>query len=134
MGFGNVVKFLLLGSPRDGGWEAGSKDLTTSPCLFTNSTIPTWWSQYPSGNPVLTGWLSGSRTQAVMHLDETKLVELALSSLAKAFKIAEAHLKRDLVAGAEPWIGETMNSRGAPIPTSHSRQGNALAASQLEQR
>ena len=112
MGFGNVVKFLLRFTAR---WwvEAGSKDFADLSFLFTDLTIPTWWTQYPSGNAVLTGWLSGSRTQAVMHLDETKLVELALSSLAKAFKIAEAHLKRDLVSARAINWGNDRFARGA---------------------
>jgi monoamine oxidase len=112
MGFGNVVKFLLRFTAK---WwvEAGSKDFADLSFLFTDSTIPTWWTQYPSANAVLTGWLSGSRTQAVMHLDETKLVELALSSLAKTFKVAEAHLKRDLVSARAINWGNDRFARGA---------------------
>ena len=48
-----------------------------------------------------------------MHLDETKLVELALSSLAKAFKVAEAHLKRDLVSARAINWETTRFARGA---------------------
>jgi len=44
---------------------------------------------------------------------ETKLVELALSSLAKAFKIAEAHLKRDLVSARAINWGNDPFARGA---------------------
>lgn len=112
MGFGNVVKFLFRFTAR---WwvEATSKDFADLSFLFTDSTIPTWWTQYPSVNPVLTGWLSGSRTQAVMHLEETKLVDLALSSLAEAFKIAEAHLKRDLVSARAINWGNDRFARGA---------------------
>ena len=112
MGFGNVVKFLFRFTAR---WwaEAGGKNFANLSFLFTDSTIPTWWTQYPSGNPVLTGWLSGPRTQAVMHLDETKLVELALSSLAKAFNVAEAHLRRDLVSARAINWGNDQFARGA---------------------
>lgn len=106
MGFGNVVKFLLRFTAR---WwvTAGGKDLTDLSFLFTDLAIPTWWTQYPSEYPVLTGWLSGSRIQTVMHLDETKLVEFAVSSLAKAFEVAEADLKRNLVsARAINWAND----------------------------
>jgi monoamine oxidase len=112
MGFGNVVKFLLRFTAR---WwvEASGKSFADLSFLFTDSIIPTWWTQYPSGNAVLTGWLSGSRTQAVMHLDETKLVELALSSLAEAFEVAEADLKRDLVSARAINWGNDPFARGA---------------------
>jgi monoamine oxidase len=112
MGFGNVVKFLLRFTAR---WwvEAGSKGLADLSFLFSDSVIPTWWTQYPSANAVLTGWLSGSRTQAVMHLDEAKLVQLALSSLAKSFDVAEARLKRDLVSARAVNWGKDPFARGA---------------------
>jgi monoamine oxidase len=112
MGFGNVVKFLLRFTAR---WwlEASSEDFTDLSFLFTDSSIPTWWTQYPSGNAVLTGWLSGPPTQAVMHLDETKLIEMALNTLAKVFKVAEAHLKRDLVSARAINWGNDWFARGA---------------------
>ena len=61
---------------------------------------------------MLTGRLSGSRTQAVIpRRDQAR--RLALSSLAKAFKIAKAHLKRDLVSARAINWGNDRFARGA---------------------
>ena len=112
MGFGNVVKFLLRFATK---WWAGtgSKDLDDLSFLFTEDSVPTWWTQYPSGNPVLTGWLSGPRTKAVMHLGEAELVEFALSSLGKAFNVAVEHLKHNLVSARAINWGNDAFARGA---------------------
>ncbi|MBV9566649.1 MAG: FAD-dependent oxidoreductase [Hyphomicrobiales bacterium] len=112
MGFGNVVKIILRFATKC--WAgAGGKDLNDLSFLFTDTTIPTWWTQYPYGNPVLTGWLSGPRTQAVIHLDEAELVELGLSALAKALDVGLDHLKRGVVSARAINWGKDAFARGA---------------------
>jgi monoamine oxidase len=108
IGFGNVVKFLLRFRTRWWADQSG-RNLADLSFLLSDAPVPTWWTQYPADDPVLTGWLAGPRADRVASLDETGLVSMGLSSLAEIFALPPERLRRDLVAarainwGSDPW-------------------------------
>jgi monoamine oxidase len=96
IGYGNVVKFLLrFATP----WWAkvGRHDLSDLSFLLSDQPVPTWWTQYPAGDPVLTGWLAGPKADQVSSLTEAELIERALASLAQIFKLPPDPIREDLV-------------------------------------
>jgi len=112
IGFGNVVKILLRFATK---WWANAqgKPLADLSFLFSDATVPTWWTQHPAEHPVLTGWFGGPKTETVAHLGGDDLVELGLRSLAASFDLAPDHLKRELVAArAINWANDP-HARGA---------------------
>lgn len=96
IGFGNVVKILLRFRTK---WWADHSglDLADLSFLLSNATVPTWWTQYPAGYPVLTGWFAGPKADKVARLTATELVEMGLGSLAEIFDLSPDRMRRDLV-------------------------------------
>ena len=91
LGYGHVIKVILVFDRAF--WQEQphmSHDLTDLGFLFTGEEIPTWWTQFPTQYPVLTGWLGGPKAEALHHLKEEEMVEKAITSLANA-------LQRDVV-------------------------------------
>ena len=112
IGFGNVVKILLRFATE---WWAdhGGHDLADLSFLFSNATVPTWWTQHPAGYPVLTGWFAGPKADRVARLTESELVGMGLASLAEIFDLPLDRLTSDLVASRAINWGNDPFARGA---------------------
>jgi monoamine oxidase len=112
IGFGNVVKILLRFATK---WwsDRGGRDLADLSFLLSDATIPTWWTQYPGGHSVLTGWFAGPKADRVSALTETELVDMGLASLAEVFDQSPDRLRRDLVASRAINWGNDPFARGA---------------------
>jgi monoamine oxidase len=97
IGFGNVVKVLIRFRTK---WWAqqGGCDLTDLSFLLSDATVPTWWTQYPADDPVLTGWYAGPKADRVSLLDEGELVAMGIASLAEIFGLPLERIRRLLVA------------------------------------
>ena len=108
IGFGNVLKILLrFERPW---WHDRTEDLTF---LLSDETIPVWWTQRPSDDPVLTGWFGGPRTAALAGLDPQALIDAGIDSLAAVFGLPRNDLARDVVAAvATNWAHDPF-ARGA---------------------
>jgi monoamine oxidase len=102
LGFGDIIKILLLFN--ESFWkkketrERTGHDLKKLFFLNSDASVPTWWTQYPSEVPLLTGWLSGSAAKERMDLHEEKILQEAIASLALIFKASEEYLKNNLSA------------------------------------
>jgi monoamine oxidase len=112
IGFGNVVKILLRFTTKWWG-DHGGRDLADLSFLFSNATVPTWWTQHPAGYPVLTGWFAGPKADTVARLTATELVDMGLASLAETFNLTLDDLARDLVTSRAINWGKDPFARGA---------------------
>src|SRR5712675_916273 len=102
IGYGNVVKLLLR-------------------------FATTWWTQYPDGYPVLTGWLAGPKADRVSSLTAAELVEMGLASLAEIFHLPADRISRDLVASRAINWGNDPFARGAySYATPETREAQSL--------
>jgi monoamine oxidase len=112
IGFGNVVKILLRFRTK---WWAGygGRDLADLSFLFSNATVPTWWTQHPADHPVLTGWFAGPKADKVGHLTPTELVEMGLASLAEIFALPLDRITQDVTASRAINWGNDPFARGA---------------------
>jgi monoamine oxidase len=112
IGFGNVVKILLRFATK---WWAdhGGRDLADLSFLFSNATVPTWWTQHPAEYPVLTGWFAGPKADKLALLTATELVGMGLASLAEIFDLSPDRITRDLVASQAINWGNDPFARGA---------------------
>jgi monoamine oxidase len=111
IGFGNVIKILLRFENR--WWVEKHRELADMTFLFSDATIPVWWTQHPTDFPLLTGWLGGPRTDAMAHFGEQGLIETGIASLAKSFGLDPQQLMRKLVtARAINWSKDPF-ARGA---------------------
>lgn len=100
LGFGAVIKFLLeFDEPL---WESASlgpaQPLPELGFLFSDAAVPTWWSQYPSSRPLLTGWLAGPAASQRRHHTADNLLAEALTSLAYLLRTTPDFLRQHLRA------------------------------------
>ncbi|MCA8829495.1 flavin monoamine oxidase family protein [Hymenobacter pini] len=100
LGFGPVIKYLLeFDAPI---WEQLSADvvqpLPEVGFLFSDAAVPTWWSQQPRSQPLLTGWLAGPAAAHRQHYSPAELLTEALGSLAYLLQTTPAHLRQHLKA------------------------------------
>ena len=91
LGFGGVIKFLL--EFRTNFWKDNDNNIGF---LLTDEIIPTWWTQLPTENNLLTGWMGGSRAAEKIYETDSNLLQTALLSLSSIFKIQLAILKQEL--------------------------------------
>ncbi|HTQ32631.1 MAG TPA: NAD(P)/FAD-dependent oxidoreductase [Stellaceae bacterium] len=112
IGYGNVVKLLFRFATAWWADHAG-RDLADLSFLLSDAAVPTWWTQYPTGHPVLTGWYAGPKADRVAALGETDLVEMGLASLAEIFARPVDRLRDDLFAARAINWGNDPFARGA---------------------
>jgi monoamine oxidase len=120
------VKILLRFTTR---WwlDGGGRDLGDMMFLFSDATVPTWWTQHPASDPVLTGWYSGPKADTVAQRTESELVDMGLTSLAAIFARPMDRMRRDLVAAQAINWGNDPFARGAYCyATPKTRQAQAV--------
>lgn len=62
--------------------------------LFADTTVPTWWTQYPNKNGMITGWLAGPSSLQFKESTEEELLSQALQSLAILFHKDATEIRR----------------------------------------
>jgi monoamine oxidase len=82
--------------------------------LFSDRELfPTWWTNYPIVEPVLTGWMGGPRVASLAGEPAPALADRALDALADILHIPKGTLEARLVSWhAHNWSGDPY-SRGA---------------------
>jgi monoamine oxidase len=97
IGFGAIIKILFkFDKPF---WEqVEGHDIKDMAFLLTEEKVPTWWTQVPDQEPVLTGWLGGGPAKELEHASEEELFDMAIISLSNIFKISVVELKDRLIA------------------------------------
>lgn len=96
IGFGAIIKILLqFDAPF---WEDELYgEIKNSGFLFTDETIPTWWTQ-GEGNPLLTGWLGGGPAVAMKGKSDEEIWQTAMQALCNIFGLDIDYLKAHLIA------------------------------------
>jgi monoamine oxidase len=92
IGFGSVIKILL--EFKTSFWKEFEDDIGF---ILSNEEIPTWWTQLPRENNLLTGWLGGPKAVEKVFEPEETLLQTALQSLSNIFRIPPAMLREELV-------------------------------------
>ncbi|MGZ6520115.1 MAG: flavin monoamine oxidase family protein [Bacteroidia bacterium] len=93
IGYGTVIKILLEFD--EAFWQKEKKNVGF---IFTEERVPTWWTQFPLENCILTGWLGGTKALKFKDADNEEILEDALKSLSSAFVIPLSFLKSKLKA------------------------------------
>jgi monoamine oxidase len=91
MGYGSVIKILL--QFREPFWKERTPGLGF---LISDQSLPTWWTQAPPEQALLTGWFGGPRTAAYHDRSPEQIIKAALDSLSVIFQLNEAYLRTSL--------------------------------------
>jgi monoamine oxidase len=92
IGFGSVIKILLQFKGQF--WNKKSKG---AGFILSDETIPTWWTQLPVKNALLTGWLGGPKAYAHKNTSSAEVIQLSLQSLASIFDYTVDELQENLL-------------------------------------
>ena len=88
-------------------------DLNRLGFIFSDASIPTWWTQYPDDTPLLTGWVGGKQAEDLAAKGEETILETAIQSLAAIFMITVTEVKDQLLSSKIfDWVNDPY-SRGA---------------------
>ena len=55
--------------------------------VLSDMPIPTWWTQLPQHTPVLTGWLSGPKSEEIKNEMDEVIIRQSIYSLSNIFNI-----------------------------------------------
>ena len=98
LGFGPVIKTLL--QFENAFWKdknlTGHKNLNKLGFLFSDSIIPTWWTQQPKDYAILVGWSGGKHATDLKNLSKELILQKALKALSEIFNIDIIHLQQIL--------------------------------------
>jgi len=92
IGFGSVIKFLLYFKTNFWKDHPGSIGF-----LLSDEEIPTWWTQLPHENNLLTGWLGGPPAVTKSGDSDEMLLSSALLSLSRIFHLPLQSLSNNLL-------------------------------------
>jgi len=92
LGFGQVIKVML--QFEEAFW---TKQSTEIGFILSNEAIPTWWTQLPVKNNLLTGWLGGPEAAVRSQQSNNELLALSIQSLASIFNISTDALQKSLL-------------------------------------
>jgi monoamine oxidase len=93
LGYGSVIKILL--QFQHAFWQDATPGLGF---LLSDQPLPTWWTQSPGAEPLITGWFAGPRTKAFAQAPLEEIIALALNTLGAIFGIDPLELKDQLLA------------------------------------
>ncbi|MEO8569028.1 MAG: NAD(P)/FAD-dependent oxidoreductase, partial [Ginsengibacter sp.] len=98
IGNGGVIKFLLEFD--EAFWLTkdflNERQIPAPSYIFADTIIPTWWTQYPSKKPLLTGWIAGPSSYKMKNYSEKKFSELIIQSLSKLFAMPVTEIESTL--------------------------------------
>jgi monoamine oxidase len=97
MGFGAVIKINFQFGTQF--WEEETNNrFDDAGFIFTDGEIPTWWTQNPKRNGIISGWLAGPGAFKLKDAAEEEVFEKAIHSLAYIFGNDESFIKEKLIA------------------------------------
>jgi len=73
-------------------------DMSKLAFLFSEQTVPTWWTQYPRKSGILTGWLGGPNAKKIAQGTDEEVLQVGLESLSNIFSLPVATLRENLTA------------------------------------
>ena len=130
IGFGTVIKFLL--EFRTNFWKDHDDNIGF---ILSDEQIPTWWTQLPTQNNLLTGWMGGPNATENIYKEEASLLQTALLSLSSIFKIAPAGLREQLVNyKIINWLNDPFIKGGYSYNTLHSQEAKKILAKPIDDK
>jgi len=102
LGYGGVIKICMLFN--NAFWKSGEisrtshHDLKNLGFIFSDATIPTWWTQHPDETPLLTGWVGGEAAKELALKGYDTILGSAIQSLAAIFILTYAEVESQLLS------------------------------------
>lgn len=137
LGNGSVIKFLFEFD--EAFWnneeieQRLDKDMQNVGFIFSDEEVPTWWTQAPHQNKLLTGWLGGPNAEALKDKSESELKTIAISSLSAIFGTDESILRAKLkIAYIANWPADPFTKGAYSYPTLQTEQSLQILTAPID--
>lgn len=137
IGMGAVIKILLQFN--EAFWKSETiktktgVNLDDMDFIFSEESIPTWWTQHPKNSALLTGWLGGPNAAALKHTSEDIIIKLALKSLASIFQLTAASLQEAMSSyEVVNWTADPFSKGSYSYATTETRYARKIMAQPVE--
>ena len=135
LGFGSVIKIILHFEPPV--WtfvkSKNGRKKKDPGFIFSDAVIPTWWTQNPEKNGMITGWVGGPKAVRLQDDPDEKLVRLALESLAVIFQVSRETLQSHLLGACiHNWSTDEFSRGAYSYETIHSKKAKAIISTPIE--
>jgi monoamine oxidase len=87
IGFGSVMKILLRF--KQAFWKDQHKNIGF---ILSDEAIPSWWTQLPSKQPLLTGWVGGPSALQWDRMSKETIIEHAVNVLVRLFRMTAGEI------------------------------------------
>lgn len=88
IGFGTVIKVIF--EMKEKIWK------NKTGFIFSNEMIPTWWTQYPINNNLISGWAGGPAASRLSQHSDEEILEIAVISLANIFEVPGSEMSNKI--------------------------------------
>ncbi|MCU7547701.1 FAD-dependent oxidoreductase [Chitinophagaceae bacterium LB-8] len=97
MGFGAAIKIHI--QCLNNFWEEKSLQypMKNVEFIFSDAFIPTWWTQHPNDNGLLTGWLAGPKASNLQNATDDFIFEKGVDALCYIFSLGKATLLQKII-------------------------------------
>jgi monoamine oxidase len=102
--------------------------------IFSDGAIPTWWTQHPIKNGMLTGWMAGPKALALKQATEDEIFQGAIQTLSYVFGVTKMFIETKLVAyHITNWTAEPFTRGAYSYATLDTEWAKKLLRQQVEQ-
>lgn len=119
IGYGSVVRLMIDFKKRFWKEDTGF--------VLSDEAVPTWWTQFPINNNLLTGWAGGPRGERLAGMADEEIVAVALQSLAnlydRSFEELRSNVQQSFVFN---WNRDIHAQGGYSFPTPASAAARRL--------
>lgn len=132
MGFGAVVK--LNFQFKNQFWEEETPNkFKDAFFIFSDAKLPTWWTQEPVKNGLLTGWVAGPKGMQLKNKSNREIYSMAIDSLAYIFQVNKQFIEDRLIAYyITNWTAEPFTRGAYSYATLDTHWAKDVLASPLE--
>lgn len=135
LGFGSVIKVIL--NFNEPVWKIASNNEAVRKkdpgFIFSDAIIPTWWTQIPEENGMITGWVGGPNAVRLQDEPDEKLFDLALESLAVIFQIPRKTLQSKLISSCiHNWYADEFSRGAYSYETIYSKKAKTIITTPIE--
>lgn len=130
LGFGGVIKMVL--QFKQSFWQQQFA-LNDMAFLFSEESIPTWWTQHPTQSNVLTGWCAGPAAHKLKEESNEALFEKGVTSIANCFAKTAGEIKQQITAWKVfNWVADNFTQGGYSYLTVQSKEAITALATPVE--
>jgi monoamine oxidase len=134
MGFGAALKVQL--QFQENFWEGKGirHAMKNAGFIYSDAFIPTWWTQNPNHNGLLTGWLAGPKAYKLKNYSDDLIYEKAIDSLCYIFSIDKTGLHQRLQAHqVHNWVAQPFSKGAYSYTTLHTKEAIKVLSKPVEE-